>query len=225
MCRWRIYSRTPQDAGVRSVGLSAWTTGPSRSPIFVWNRWVGFGIEEGVSTFLEAKDILCEGISGLMAMVSHTRDDRDDSGIVTASLEDIEAFGELFRRHAPRLHAYISRRLGHTLADDLVSETFTTAFRQRDRFDGRADFGAWLWGIASNLIAKHHRRETRMYRAFARTGVDPPRTTSPSRPVTARRPRRSTPHLAKALSKPETHPDSARARDTAPAAPTTVVPP
>jgi RNA polymerase sigma factor (sigma-70 family) len=106
-------------------------------------------------------------------MVSHARDDRDDSGIVTASLENTEAFGELFRRHAPRLHAYISRRLGHTLADDLVSETFTTAFRQRDRFDGRADFGAWLWGIASNLIAKHHRRETRMYRAVARTGVDP----------------------------------------------------
>lgn len=108
-----------------------------------------------------------------MAMVSPTRDDRDDSGIVTASLEDTEAFGELFRRHAPRLHAYIKRRLGHTIADDLVSETFTTAFRQRDRFDGRADFGAWLWGIASNLIAKHHRQETRMYRALARTGVDP----------------------------------------------------
>ncbi|WP_285582541.1 RNA polymerase sigma factor [Actinoallomurus iriomotensis] len=105
--------------------------------------------------------------------MSHTRDDRDDSRIVAASLEDTEAFGELFRRHAPRLHAYISRRLGRTLADDLVSETFTTAFRRRDRFDGRTDFGAWLWGIASNLIAKHHRQETRMYRAFARTGVDP----------------------------------------------------
>jgi RNA polymerase sigma factor (sigma-70 family) len=105
-----------------------------------------------------------------MAMVSDTR---DDSGIVAASLQDAEAFGELFRRHAPRLHAYIKRRLGTTLADDLVSETFTTAFRHRARFDGRADFGAWLWGIASNLVAKHHRQETRMYRALARTGVDP----------------------------------------------------
>ena len=119
------------------------------------------------------KDTLDEGISRAMAMVSHTRDDRDDSGIVAASLEDTEAFGELFHRHAPRLHAYIRRRLGRTLADDLVSETFTTAFRQRDRFDGRADFCAWLWGIASNLIAKHHRQETRMYRALSRTGVDP----------------------------------------------------
>ncbi|GAA2111152.1 RNA polymerase sigma factor [Actinomadura alba] len=108
-----------------------------------------------------------------MGMVSHARDELDDSRIVAASLEDPEAFGELFRRHSPRLHAYIKRRLGLVLADDLVSETFTTAFRQRARFDGRAEFSAWLWGIASNLIAKHHRQETRMYRAFARTGVDP----------------------------------------------------
>lgn len=109
-----------------------------------------------------------------MAVVNHARGEPlDDSTIVAASLEDPEAFGELFRRHSPRLHAYVARRLGAALADDLVSEAFTTAFRRRDRFDGRAEFGAWLWGIASNLISKHHRRETRMYRAYARTGVDP----------------------------------------------------
>ncbi|GAA2431743.1 RNA polymerase sigma factor [Actinomadura vinacea] len=106
-------------------------------------------------------------------MVSHARDQLDDPGIVAVSLDAPEAFGELFRRHSPRLHAYIKRRLGPALADDLVSETFTIAFRKRERFDGRAEFSAWLWGIASNLIAKHHRQETRMYRAFARTGVDP----------------------------------------------------
>ncbi|MFD0899042.1 RNA polymerase sigma factor [Actinomadura sediminis] len=108
-----------------------------------------------------------------MAMVSPARDGRDDARIVAASLDDAEAFGELFRRYGPRIHAYVRRRLGPVLADDLLSETFAIAFRQRERFDGRADFGAWLWGIASNLIARHHRQETRMYRAYARTGVDP----------------------------------------------------
>lgn len=108
-----------------------------------------------------------------MAMVSPARDGRDDARIVAASLDDPEAFGELFRRYGPRIHAYVRRRLGPVLADDLLSETFAIAFRQRERFDGRAEFGAWLWGIASNLIARHHRQETRMYRAFARTGVDP----------------------------------------------------
>jgi RNA polymerase sigma-70 factor (ECF subfamily) len=38
-----------------------------------------------------------------------------------------------------------------------------------------------LWGIASNLIAKHHRQETRMYRALARTGVDPAEDGVPTR--------------------------------------------
>jgi RNA polymerase sigma factor (sigma-70 family) len=108
-----------------------------------------------------------------MAVLSHARDELDDAALVAASLDEPEAFGELFRRHAPRLHAYARRRLGTALADDVVSEAFATAFRRRDRFDGRAEFGAWLWGIASNLIAKHHRQETRMYRAFARTGADP----------------------------------------------------
>jgi RNA polymerase sigma factor (sigma-70 family) len=106
-------------------------------------------------------------------VVSRPTEKLDDAEIVAASSEDPEAFGELFHRHAPRLHAYIKRRLGGTLADDVVAETFATAFRQRGRFDGRSEFAAWLWGIASNLIAKHHRQETRMYRAFARTGVDP----------------------------------------------------
>ncbi|MEU9018853.1 sigma-70 family RNA polymerase sigma factor [Actinomadura sp. NPDC048394] len=108
-----------------------------------------------------------------MAVVSQAPGELGDAEIVAVSLRTPEAFGELFRRHAPRLHAYVRRRLGPVLADDLVSEAFATAFRQRERFDGRAEFGAWLWGIASNLIAKHHRHETRMYRAFARTGVDP----------------------------------------------------
>jgi RNA polymerase sigma-70 factor (ECF subfamily) len=108
-----------------------------------------------------------------MGAVSRAGDDLDDSRIVAASLDDPEAFGELFRRHAPRLHAYVKRRLGPPLADDVVSETFATAFRQRARFDGRAAFGAWLWGIAANVIARHRRQETRMYRAFARTGADP----------------------------------------------------
>lgn len=106
-------------------------------------------------------------------VVSRPTEQLGDSEIVAASSTDPEAFGELFRRHAPRLHAYIKRRLGRTLADDIVAEAFATAFRQRGRFDGRSEFAAWLWGIASNLIARHHRQETRMFRAFARTGVDP----------------------------------------------------
>lgn len=31
----------------------------------------------------------------------------------------------------------------------------------------------WLYGIATNLLRRHHRNERAQYRAMARTGVDP----------------------------------------------------
>jgi hypothetical protein len=37
----------------------------------------------------------------------------------------------------------------------------------------RPDARPWLYGIAANLIGKHRRAEVRMWRVFARTGIDP----------------------------------------------------
>jgi RNA polymerase sigma-70 factor (ECF subfamily) len=61
------------------------------------------------------------------------------------------------------------------MADDLASETFLVAFARRDRYDtAYADARPWLYGIASNLIARHHRAERRRYQALARVGPDEP---------------------------------------------------
>ena len=61
------------------------------------------------------------------------------------------------------------------MAEDLTADTFTAAFRSRSRFDATQATGAlpWLYGIASNLAARHRRDEVRGLRALARTGVDP----------------------------------------------------
>lgn len=101
-------------------------------------------------------------------------EERDDALLLARSLEDPQYFGELFRRHAPPLHRYAARRLGGDLADDIVAETFHLAFRARAGYDpARGDVRPWLWRIATNLIRRHHRSELRMFRALARTGVDP----------------------------------------------------
>lgn len=98
----------------------------------------------------------------------------DDAEVITRSLDDPEVFAELYDRHAAGLHRYVLRRLGDTLADDIVAETFLIAFRQRDQYDGgRREARPWLYGIAANLIGGHRRTERRAYRALARTGVDP----------------------------------------------------
>ncbi|MDA0637662.1 RNA polymerase sigma factor [Nonomuraea sp. MCN248] len=96
-----------------------------------------------------------------------------DAEVIEQSWRDPAAFSTLFDRHAPALHRYVTRRLGDSLADDLVAETFLAAFRRRDRYDLRhADARPWLYGMAANLIGKHRRTEIRSYQALARTGVD-----------------------------------------------------
>jgi RNA polymerase sigma factor (sigma-70 family) len=99
----------------------------------------------------------------------------DDATIIEWSVRDPEAFAVLYDRHAAALHRYAARRLGESAADDIVADTFLTAFRKRARYDPGAarDARPWLYGIAANLIGKHARSEIRMLRAYARTGADP----------------------------------------------------
>ena len=95
-----------------------------------------------------------------------------DAAIITWSLAEPERFAEVFDRHYPRIHAYVARRLGPGLADDVASETFLTAFDLRSRYDaGHPDAAPWLYGIASNLVSRLRRAEIRRYRAFARAGA------------------------------------------------------
>ena len=102
-------------------------------------------------------------------------DDRiDDAALIEVSWQEPERFAGLYDRHAPRLHRYVTRRLGPDISDDIVAETFLIAFQRRRHYDlDRADAIPWLYGIAANLIARHRRAEIRMHRAFARTGLRP----------------------------------------------------
>ncbi|MEU4578071.1 RNA polymerase sigma factor [Nonomuraea sp. ATR24] len=96
-----------------------------------------------------------------------------DAEVIQRSRQEPAAFSTLFDRHAPALHRYVTRRLGDSLADDVVADTFLAAFRRRDRYDlSHADARPWLYGIAANLVGKHRRAEVRAYQALARTGVD-----------------------------------------------------
>ncbi len=88
-------------------------------------------------------------------------------------MADPERFGVLVRRHAPALQRYVTRRIGREPAEDVVAETFLTAFRQRAgyRDDGR-DCLPWLYGIATRLVSRHRRTEVRQLRLLARGGLD-----------------------------------------------------
>lgn len=104
--------------------------------------------------------------------------DRLDSGpdeeVLAESLRSPEAFGELYTRHFASVYRYLAGRLGPDAADDLAAETFLAAFRRRAKFDpARGAVRPWLYGIATNLVAQHHRSESRWYAALARAAADP----------------------------------------------------
>jgi RNA polymerase sigma factor (sigma-70 family) len=76
-------------------------------------------------------------------------------------------FGEIFDAYFAEIHRYVARRLDRDIADDVAAETFSVAFGRRDTHDPRrGPVRPWLYGIATNLIARHRRAEARRLRAM-----------------------------------------------------------
>ena len=97
-----------------------------------------------------------------------------DSEAISASASTPADFAAIFDRHFEAVHAYLQRRIGRDLADELAAETFLTAFDIRARYDvSRPDARPWLFGIATNLLHRHRRQELRELRAYARSAADP----------------------------------------------------
>jgi RNA polymerase sigma factor (sigma-70 family) len=109
----------------------------------------------------------------VLTNVIHTESDtlpESDAALIERSWREPERFAEVFDRYHTEIHGYVSRRLGPSLADDVASDTFLHAFDRRRRYDTSYTHArAWLYGIASNLVARHRRAEMRRYRALART--------------------------------------------------------
>jgi DNA-directed RNA polymerase specialized sigma24 family protein len=100
-------------------------------------------------------------MAAVMRAVTHTTPDTD-AALIARSWQEPERFAEVFDRYYPGVHGYASRRLGRSLADDVAAETFLIAFDRRERYDlARPDAKPWLYGIASRLIARRHRRQAR----------------------------------------------------------------
>jgi RNA polymerase sigma-70 factor (ECF subfamily) len=96
-------------------------------------------------------------------------EDESDAAAIAASLDEPASFGTIFDRHATVLHRYLVRRLGPDEAESMVGEIFRIAFEKRHHYDlERPTARPWLYGIATNLLAKHRRKEARRIHAVAR---------------------------------------------------------
>lgn len=95
--------------------------------------------------------------------------ERSDAELIAASLSDGGVFAAVFDRHFATVFRYVARRVGIDAARDLASEVFVRAFAARGRYDlARPSCRPWLYGIASNLVRDHLRRQRRRSRAYLR---------------------------------------------------------
>lgn len=109
------------------------------------------------------------GVSAAAGPGGRLVDDVDDEAMVAAFRRDPECFAAVYDAYFRQIHQYVAARLGSASADELAAETFLVAFRKRAAFDPvRGQVRAWLFGIATNLVAKHRRSEARRYAALAR---------------------------------------------------------
>ena len=88
-----------------------------------------------------------------------------------------DSFGEAFDRHAPAILRYAQRRMdSQEAAQDVVSDTFTAAWRHWDRRPAPAVLLPWLYAIAGNAVrdqwrsAQRQRRLTRRLSALRTAG-------------------------------------------------------
>jgi RNA polymerase sigma factor (sigma-70 family) len=98
--------------------------------------------------------------------------ERTDAELIDAAESDAGAFGELYRRHVPTVHAWFGHRLQWAAAD-LTAETFAQAWLSRRRFRDEVDGSAlpWLFGIARNVARESARRNEVETRARRRLGL------------------------------------------------------
>jgi RNA polymerase sigma factor (sigma-70 family) len=91
-----------------------------------------------------------------------------DSAVIAASVTDPAAVAAIFDRHAASIHRFLARRVEPAEAEGILGDVFRVAFERRETFDlGRASARPWLYGISTNLIARHRRSEARRLRAMA----------------------------------------------------------
>lgn len=95
-----------------------------------------------------------------------------DADCLARSIEEPRAFEVLFDRHFGAVHAYLHRRAGRNIADELAAETFALAFEGRASCRSKDSVLPWLYGIATNLLRRRRRVERRQLIAYARSGVN-----------------------------------------------------
>ena len=92
-----------------------------------------------------------------------------DSPAVSAA----ERFEALYTGSYREISGYVRRRVPPDAADDVVAQVFTVAWRRFGQVPGPPQDRLWLFGVARNCAAEHHRAATRRLRLRTRLSQEP----------------------------------------------------
>jgi len=71
---------------------------------------------------------------------------------------DGESFVEMISRHEAAVGAYLQRRVGRSMAEELLAQVWIAAFGSRATYDRSYDDARpWLFGVARNTLRRHWR--------------------------------------------------------------------
>ncbi|MFC4016116.1 RNA polymerase sigma factor [Nonomuraea purpurea] len=97
----------------------------------------------------------------------------EDVIVVERSMDNPDLFALLYDRYFKEVYRYLAARLGSEQVEDLVADAFLIAFNSRGGFDSeRGTVRSWLYGIATNVVARHRRREGRRLNALSKVPAE-----------------------------------------------------
>jgi RNA polymerase sigma-70 factor (ECF subfamily) len=103
----------------------------------------------------------------------------DDHLVLAFQQGSREAFTELFERYRDPLYGFFHRRLDNPArAEELTQECFLALLRNVERYEPRAGFRSYLYGIAINMVSAERRKAGREL-ADDDTVKDPPARENP----------------------------------------------
>src|SRR5690348_18399490 len=86
-------------------------------------------------------------------LAANTTDSAVEDAVRQAQAGDVDAFGAVYRVHAPAIHALCRRMLGNDEdAREMVQDVFVRAWERLASFRGESALRTWLHRLGVNLI-------------------------------------------------------------------------
>lgn len=87
---------------------------------------------------------------------------------------DSKAAAELYNTYVDRVYSLVFNQVDrdHTVAQEIVQETFIAALKSAGKFQGRSKVQTWLYSIANRKVADFYRRKKRQAKYLTNLPVE-----------------------------------------------------